>query len=139
MEPRPPANARVVARGRWLVAPFWLYLLALGAAVAYFGGVSASLAIAVPLLAFGLYGLASIARSRVWIEDGTLYSRHAFGYRDPIRVAELAGVERSGITPHSGRALWLTKADGKRIRLDATNLRLVPLYEELERHERLIR
>ena len=45
---RPPDTARLVARGRPVAALIWLWLGSLGAIVVYFGGLSASLAIAIP-------------------------------------------------------------------------------------------
>ena len=131
---RPPDTARLVARGRPIAALIWLWLGSLGAIVAYFGGLSASLAIEIPFLALALVGLSSIAFSRVWIDGRTLYVRHIHSYKPPIRLDALERAELTEINRAAGRALWLTASDGTRTRLDATNMRLKPLYAELALH-----
>lgn len=128
---RPPDTARLVARGRPIAALIWLWLGSLGAIVVYFGGFSASLAIAVPFLALALVGLASIAFSRAWVDGPTLYVRHIHRYKTPMGLDELQRAELTEINRAAGRALWLTASDGTRTRIDATNLRLKPLYAEL--------
>jgi hypothetical protein len=70
----------------------------------------------------------------VWTDGSTLYVRLLFGYKPAIRLDELERAELTEISRASGRALWLTTRDGTRTRLDATNLRLKPLYAELARH-----
>lgn len=130
---RPGPNARVVGRGRILAVPIWLYLLLIGVAVLYFGGISGSLIIGIPFTLLALFGLTSIAVSRVWVEGPLLYSRNAFGYRPPIRMDELRVAALTSFGMNRGRQLLLTMRDGTHLRLDATNLRLKPLYGELAR------
>ncbi|MBE2315870.1 hypothetical protein DVA67_007775 [Solirubrobacter sp. CPCC 204708] len=134
MSNRQSPNARLVGRGRLLAVPIWLYLGLIGVAVLVFGGISMSLVIGIPFTLLALFGLASIAYARVWVDGPTLYSRHVFGYREPIRMDELLRAELTGFERYRGRQLWLTRADGKRVVLDATNLRLKPLYGELARY-----
>lgn len=130
---RPGPNARTVGRGRILAVPIWLYLLLIGVSVLYFGGFSGSLIIAIPITLLALFGLTSIAVSRVWVDGSRLYSRHVFGYRRPIRLDALSSATLTSFGPRQGRQLWLTNRDGNLLRLDATNLRLKPLYGELAR------
>src|SRR5687768_6249707 len=99
---RPPDTARLVARGRPIAALIWLWLGSLGAIVVYFGGLSASLAIAVPFLAVALVGLASIAFSRAWVDGPTLYVRHIHSYKAPIRLDELQRAELTEINQAAG-------------------------------------
>ncbi|MDA0185067.1 hypothetical protein OJ997_32480 [Solirubrobacter phytolaccae] len=131
---RPGPNAQLVGRGRVLAVPIWLYLLLIGVAVLYFGGFSGSLIIGIPFTLLALFGLSSIAYSRVWVDGPTIYARHVFGYRKPIRMDELSTALLTNFGPNSGRQLWLTMRDGTQMRLDATNLRLKPLYGELARY-----
>src|SRR5689334_11269196 len=121
---RPGPNARLVGRGRLLAVPIWLYLLLIGVAVLYFGGISGSLIIGIPFTLLALFGLTSIAVSRVWVDGSRLYSRHVFGYRTPVRLDDLASATCTSFGPHQGRQLLLTTRDGTHLRLDATNLRL---------------
>ncbi|RKQ86027.1 hypothetical protein C8N24_4035 [Solirubrobacter pauli] len=130
---RPGPNARVVGRGRMLALPIWLYLLLIGVAVVYFGGFSGSLLIGIPFTLLALFGLTSIARSRVWVDGPLLYSRNAFGYRPPMRLDELGSAALTSFGRNRGRQLLLTTRDGTHLHLDATNLRLKPLYGELAR------
>jgi hypothetical protein len=131
---RPGPNARLVGRGRILAVPIWLYLGLIGVSVLYFGGLTMSLIIGVPFTLLALFGLTSIAYSRVWVDGPLLYSRHVFGYRPPVRMDALSSAVLTNFGRNSGRQLWLTPRDGKELRLDATNLRLKPLYAELARY-----
>ena len=130
---RPGPNARLVGRGRFLAIPIWLYLLLIGMSVLYFGGISGSLIIGIPFTLLALFGLSSIAISRVWVDGPWLYSRHVFGYRPPVRMDELSSAILTNFGRRSGRQLWLTSRAGATLRLDATNLRIKPLYGELAR------
>lgn len=131
---RPGPNARLVGRGRILAVPIWLYIGLIGVAVIFFGGLSMSLIIGIPFTLLALFGLTSIAYSRVWVDGPVLYARHVFGYRPPVRMDALSSAVLTNFGRNSGRQLWLTPRDGKPLRLDATNLRLKPLYGELARY-----
>jgi hypothetical protein len=131
---RPGPNARTVGRGRVLAVPIWLYIGVIGVGVLFFGGGGMSLAIGIPFTALAVFGLWSIAYSRVWVEGSTLYVRQAFGHRPPIDLAELRSAELTEFRRHMGPQLFLTTSDGTRQRLDATNLRLKPLYGVLAQH-----
>ena len=82
-------------------------------------------------VALGLFGFASLARGRVWVEGSTLYSRTLRGYGPPIQLERLTVASLSAFGRNSGRRLYLCDADGSSVSLDATNLRLVRLYAAL--------
>ena len=65
---RPGPSARLVGRGRVLAVPIWLYIGLIGVSVLYFGGLSMSLIIGIPFTLLALFGLTSIAYSRVWVD-----------------------------------------------------------------------
>jgi hypothetical protein len=134
MSNRPGPHARVVGRGRLLALPVWLYIGLIGVAVTWFGGLSMSLLIGIPFTALAVFGVASIAYSRVWVDGPVLYTRQIFGYRPPIRLDALRRAELSDWGRHRGRQLHLRDADGNWLQLDATNLRLKPLYGALALH-----
>jgi len=82
-------------------------------------------------VALGLFGFASLARGRVWVEGSTLYSRTLRGYGPPIQLERLTVASLSAFGRNSGRRLYLCDADGSSVSLDATNFRLVRLYAAL--------
>lgn len=115
-----------------LAVPIWLYIGLIGVAGIYFGGLTMALIIGVPFTLLALFGLLSICFSRVWVDGPLLYTRYMFWYRRPLRMDELHRAELTGWSRHQGRRLILTHKEGN-IVLDATNLRLKPLYGELAR------
>ena len=76
-------------------------------------------------------GVASLVRSRVWVDGAVLYHRGVWGMRPPVRLDRLRRAELSAFGRNSGRQLQLLDADGTDLTIDATNLRLAPLYEAL--------
>jgi hypothetical protein len=126
-DPRPGPEARVVGRGRISMVPVWLLIGLVGVSVLLLGGVALKLLIGAPFTLLALSGLVMLVRARVWVEGATLYSRTMFKHRPPIRLDELLSA-RLVSNSNWGRELHLQARDGTRLRLDATNLRLVRLY-----------
>ena len=127
---RPGPHARVVGRGRISAVPIWLLIGIVGMSCLVLGGVALKLLIGLPFTLLALFGCAMLLQARVWVDGATLYSRTLFKYGTPIRLDELASARLE--TNHNwGRELHLRTRDGTRLRLDATNLRLVRLYEAL--------
>ena len=128
MDRRPGPNARVVGRGRLSVVPVWLSIGLIGVSVFALGELALTLIVGMPFALLALFGLATLIRSRVWVDGPTLYSRRLFGYAPPIRLDRLARAELTGFGPNQGRSLYLVDKEGTHVRLDATNLRLKRLY-----------
>jgi len=130
VDKRPGPNARVVGRGRISIVPIWALILLIGVSGIVLGGTASALIIGVPFTLVALFGFAVLLRSRVWVDGPVLYSRRLFRFRPPVRLDQLR--RASLIVNHSlGRELLITARDGTDLRLDATNLRLVRLYEAM--------
>jgi hypothetical protein len=126
----PGPDARVVGRGRISALPIWLLIGLVGLSSLLLGGVALKLLIGLPFTLLALSGLVMLVRARVWVDGPTLYSRTLFKHRPPVRLDQLLSARL--VTNHNwGRELHLTTRDGKHLRLDATNLRLVRLYEAM--------
>jgi hypothetical protein len=130
LPPRPGPEARLVGRPRVTASVMWAYIGLIGAALVAFGGVVGAIFGAFMLLVFAL-GVASLARSRVWIDGPVLYHRNVRGMQEPMRLDRLRRAELSAFGRNSGRQLLLHGADGTVLTIDATNLRLVRLYKAL--------
>jgi hypothetical protein len=128
MDARPGPNARVVGRGRISAVPIWLLIALVGLSGLVLGGIAMKLIVGLPFTLLALFGLATLIRSRVWVDGPTLYSRRLDKYGPPIRLDRLRYAQLSGFGPNQGRSLELVDRDGTRLRLDATNLRLKRLY-----------
>ncbi len=130
MDHRPPPGARVVGRGRISSIPIWSLILLIGVSGIVVGGMAMALIVGVPFTLLGLFGLAMLARTRVWVDGPTVYSRTLLRYNPPIRLDELAQANLNQ-TAQLGRELWLVQRDGTTVRLDATNQRLMRLYKAM--------
>jgi hypothetical protein len=128
LDRRPGPNARVVGRGRISAVPIWLLIGLVGVSGLVVGGIALKLIVGVPFTLLAVFGLATLIRSRVWVDGPTLYSRRLFGYEPPIRLDQLVSAELTAFGRNQGRMLLLLGKDGTQLRLDATNLRLKRLY-----------
>lgn len=125
----------VVGRPRLAAVLLWCALPALGvfALVRTSGGVSRVLGVFFVLL--GLLGLVSAARSRVWVDGAVLRHRTLFTDRT-VRLDRLTTAHLTNFDRANGRQLRLVDAAGGSTVIDATNLRLKPLYVVLAEHVR---
>jgi hypothetical protein len=82
----------------------------------------------------GVGGLIATLRLGAWVDGDKLYSRTLRGYQPVVRLDRLTDAHLTAFGPNSGRQLRLTDADGARVSLDATNMRIERLYESLARH-----
>jgi hypothetical protein len=128
MDGRPGPHARVVGRGRISAVPIWLLIALVGVSMLALGPIAMKLILGLPFTLLAVFGLATLIRSRVWVDGPTLYSRRLAKYGPPIRLDRLRYAELSEFGPNQGRSLELVDKDGTRLRLDATNLRLKRLY-----------
>jgi hypothetical protein len=131
MNPRRPGpGARAVGRPRVSAVIVWTYLLAIGVSGFVYGGTGGTV-LGVCFVALALFGYVSLARTRVWVDGPTLYSRTIRGYGPPIRLDRLTFARLSAFGRNNGRHLTLADADGATVVLDATNIRLARLYAAL--------
>jgi hypothetical protein len=130
LPPRPGTGARVVGRPRVTAAIVWAYIALIGGALVAVGGAGATIFGGLMLAVFAL-GAATLARSRVWVDGPVLYYRTALGMRPPLRLDRLRSATLTSFGRNRGRQLVLWDADGTTLTIDATNLRLVRLYEVL--------
>ena len=127
---RPSRNARVVGRPRVTSTIVFLFVSAIGAAVAADGRVGAIL-FGGFMLVVGVFCIVATWRTRVWVDGAVLYMRTVRGYADPIHLDRLTSAVLSDWGANRGRQLFLRDADGAELRLDATNVRLKRLWEAL--------
>jgi hypothetical protein len=124
-----------VGRPRVVAIVGWCTLLAIGVAglVRWTG---ATLVVGALFALVGAFGLVATLRSRVWISGTEMHSRALRGYRPAIRLDRLTDAFLTPFGPDSGRQLRLADADGARVELDATNMRIERLYAVLAQHIR---
>jgi hypothetical protein len=130
IDPQPGPNARVVGRGRISIVPVWALILLIGVTGIVVGGTVMALLVGVPLTVLGVFGFTMLIRARVWVDGPVLYSRRTLGYKPPVRLDQLRSASLN-TNASGGRELLITAKDGTHLRLDATNLRLVRLYEAM--------
>ena len=126
----PGPGALVVGRPRASAAVIWAFIGLIAIALVATGR-AGGLVFGVPMLPVFALGVASLARSRVWVDGPSSTTAACGGCARPCGWTACAArsCRRSGAT--SGRQLQLLDADGTDLTIDATNLRLAPLYEAL--------
>jgi hypothetical protein len=123
---RPGPDARLVGRARSAAFLGFACIAALSAAGFADHSLGGYVA-AVVCLAAGAFGIAALARTRVWIDGDVLYARKLGGWDVPIRLDRLTQAWLSSSSP----SLLYLADDERELKLDALNLRLKPLYAEL--------
>jgi len=133
---RPGPDARVVGRPRVVAIAGWSALLAIGV-FGLVGRTGAAAAVVSALFALvGGFGLVAALRLRAWVGGAEVYSRTLRGYRPVVRLDRLTDAYLTPFGADSGRQLRLRDADGTRVELDATNMRIDRLYAALAQHIR---
>lgn len=130
--PRPGPEAQDVARPRMLLLPIWALLLVVGATflAGGFSGDGVGLAIlGVVWTAGSLLGLFAVLWFRVQVDGRHLHVRRLRGWVPPLDLDRLENAWFE--TTNHARSLRLEDLDGRSVRIDALNQRIVPLYLEL--------
>src|SRR6185312_15692404 len=83
------------------------------------------------MLVVAVFCIVATLRTRVWVDGNLLRVRTLRGYAQPIRLDRLRVAALSGWGYNRGRQLHLRDADGAKLTLDATNIRLKRLYAAL--------
>ena len=129
-DPAPAGPTRSLVRPRIasgaiiaLIAFIGIGLLSTGSGV--------GIAVGVFLLAVAVFGVVSLATTRVWIEGDLLHVRAPLRGREPVRLDRLTHASLSGWGQGKGPELALSDSEGAHVLLDATNFRLDELYAEL--------
>lgn len=125
MTPTHESGRRLVGRPRPLSLLGFAVLLAIGVfgLTRDGGGVVGGAFTAVGGISF-----AAIAYARVWVDGPLLEVRTAFRGTRSVRLDQLTSLELSAFGMYQGPMLTVRDAAGTRLAIDATNLRLVPLY-----------
>ncbi len=111
----------------------WILMLVVGLAICALTA-PGGLVLGIPWTLLAGFGLVGTLMIRVRVDaDHVLHSRALFR-GGAVRLDRLTDAHRTPFGPNSGPVIELADAAGARVRLDATNGRLKPLYPVLARH-----
>jgi hypothetical protein len=127
----PGPDGRVVGRPRVVAVVGWVLMVSIG-----LGGLLDGRTVAVIFGAVWTLGLGALLiillRTRVVVDGHQLHLRGPRGWETPV---DLSRLRSATVLTGQDFARWvlLVDLDGHRLRIDAVNLRLKPLYRELAR------